>query len=121
MNSIPIVTQLDIFEPRQETERCRRGSPGRSTSNHPGLARKTGGYAMKKTSTRARTYAEQLDDSRRLTRTRSAAFARRLRIDAAVCARAASGHAAAAPPRRVMNVRLLIIRSPRRRAAVETK
>src|SRR6516164_2279548 len=25
MNSIPIVTQLDIFEPRQETERCRRG------------------------------------------------------------------------------------------------
>ena len=39
MNSIPIVTQLDIFEPRQETERCRRGSPGRSTSNHPGLAR----------------------------------------------------------------------------------
>src|SRR5262249_38979988 len=43
---------------------------------HPGLARRTGGYAIKNTSTRGRTYGEQRDDSHHLTRTRSAAFAR---------------------------------------------
>src|SRR5262249_50585203 len=84
MNSIPIVTQLDIFEPCQETERCRRGGLELRLRNlrgvQPRIIRgwraKTGGYAMKKTSTRGRTYGEQRDDSRRLTRTRSAAFAR---------------------------------------------
>src|SRR5215472_4981182 len=36
---------------------------------------------------------------------------------AGCCARAASGHVAAAPPSSVMNSRRAIIRSPRRRAA----
>ena len=56
---------------------------------------------MKNTSTRGRKYGEQCDDSRRLTRTRSAAFALH-------AARAASGNAAA-PPSSVMKSRTIPI------------
>src|SRR5262249_9720383 len=43
------------------------------------------------------------------------------RVFSRCCARAASGHAAAAPPMIVMNSRRLIIRSPRRRVRAPTK
>src|SRR5262249_2194175 len=61
-NSNPIVTQLDIFEPHQETERCRRGglelrlrSLGVFNLGSCGVGAPDGGYAGKNTSTRGGT------------------------------------------------------------------